>query len=256
MAAIVRPCDGRAVSQADTLYARPGYYEMLFRERAADLPFYLRAAAAAKGPVLEVGVGTGRVAIPLARAGHGIVGLDRSARMLAGLGRSLEAEPAEVRARITLVEADARTFALHRRFELITCPFNGVAHLHGEDVAAFLARVREHLAPGGRMAFDALVPDTRLHEGASWEIPWFRDPETGEVARCTESAVFDPGRRVLTITSRIRFMESDRPPEELTLSLARRQPAEYRALLREAGFTIAAETADLGDSVAWLCFAA
>jgi len=84
-----------------------------YRERQ-DVAFFVELAREAGGPVLEVGCGTGRVLIPTARAGFEIVGLDLSPSMLAVCRESLAQEPAEVQARVELVEGDMRDFDLGR----------------------------------------------------------------------------------------------------------------------------------------------
>src|ERR1051326_5853005 len=91
-----------------------------------DVDFYVEEAKAAGGPALEIGCGTGRILIPTARAGVTITGLDGSTEMLARARAKLAAEPAPVRQRATLVQADMRDFELGARFALITAPFRVV----------------------------------------------------------------------------------------------------------------------------------
>src|SRR5262247_2576582 len=93
-----------------------------YRTRA-DIGFFVEAALASKGPVLEVGCGTGRVLIPTARAGANIVGLDLSERMLDECRKRLRAEQEPVQSRVRLVNGDMRGFDLGRTFDLVTVPF-------------------------------------------------------------------------------------------------------------------------------------
>src|SRR5262245_136230 len=81
----------------------------MYRERE-DVSFFVNAARDSRGPVLEVGCGTGRVLIPTARAGIDIVGLDASPSMLSICRKRVSSEPADVQSRISLVEADMRRF--------------------------------------------------------------------------------------------------------------------------------------------------
>jgi SAM-dependent methyltransferase len=112
-----------------------------------DLPLWRELAEREESAVLDVGAGTGRVALDLARRGHEVVALDRDAALLHAL-RERSAGVA-----VTTVAADARDFALDRRFGLILVPMQTVQLLGGpEGRARFLARARDHLAPGGLLA--------------------------------------------------------------------------------------------------------
>ncbi|MGH7695323.1 MAG: class I SAM-dependent methyltransferase, partial [Gemmatimonadaceae bacterium] len=124
-----------------------------------DVQFYVEEAAAARGPVLELGCGTGRILLATARAGHTIMGLDDSAHMLERCRSKIAGETEDVRDRITLTRGDLRDFDLAERFALITAPFRVVQHLTSvDDQLRFLAAVLRHLAPDGRLVFDVFNP--------------------------------------------------------------------------------------------------
>jgi SAM-dependent methyltransferase len=112
-----------------------------------DLPLWRELADREGSPVLDVGAGTGRVALDLARRGHEVVALDRDAALLEALadrGAGLD---------VTTVVADARDFDVGRRFPLILVPMQTIQLLGGQaGRARFLRRAREHLAPGGLLA--------------------------------------------------------------------------------------------------------
>jgi SAM-dependent methyltransferase len=139
----------------------------------ADVQFYVaEAARAGQGSaVLELGCGTGRVLIPLARAGHVVTGIDSSANMLARCRANLEKEPHAVRERVSLLEADIRDFdapvprgrSVDAGFPLAIAPFRVFQHLITvDDQMRCLQRVRAHLAPRGRFAFDVFNPHFAL----------------------------------------------------------------------------------------------
>ncbi len=123
---------------------------------AADLALWTELAREAAGPVLELGCGTGRVAVHLAAEGHVVIALDRSPALLAELRRRAEAARLEVEA----VVAEARAFELERRFAAILAPMQ-LAHLLGGPAgrAAMFERVAAHLAPGGLFAAALLAGD-------------------------------------------------------------------------------------------------
>lgn len=234
-----------------SLYASSAVYGMLFADRTHDLHHYRALAARHGGPILDVGVGRGRVAIALARDGHRVVGLDDAPAMLEALAARVAAEPVAVQERLAWHLGCARTASLDARFALVLCPFNGVAHHHtDEELDAFLARARVHLAPErGRLAFDALLPTDERLTAERVDIPWLRHPAHGTPCRATEERCYDPETGILTTELSIRFMEEDRPEERHRLALRLHDPAAWEARLDRAGFALEATT-DLGDVIA------
>jgi SAM-dependent methyltransferase len=117
---------------------------------AADLPLWRELAGEHGAPVLDVGAGTGRVALDLARAGHAVLALDCDAELLA----ALRERAAAARLPVETALADARSFSLDgRRFRLILAPMQTIQLLGGpEGRVAFLRRAAAHLAPGGLLA--------------------------------------------------------------------------------------------------------
>jgi len=112
-----------------------------------DLPLWRELADREGSPVLDVGAGTGRVTLDLARRGHEVVALDRDPALLAALRARAGGLP------VTTATADAREIDLGRRFPLVIAPMQTLQLLGGrEGRARFLARIREHLAPGGLLA--------------------------------------------------------------------------------------------------------
>ena len=153
--------------------------------RTADVPLWLALAEESGGPVLELGCGTGRVTIPLARAGRDVTGLDMSPNMLAIARRKLEQESTEVRERIRFVEGDMRDFSLDQRFGSIIVPFSAFqVLLERDDQKRCLACCARHLKPRGRLAIDVFHPRlSRLAaEGSVEEEPHeFPGPEGATV---------------------------------------------------------------------------
>ena len=124
-----------------------------------DAPFYVELAKERGGPVLEIGCGTGRVLLSIAREGVEIHGVDNSAPMLEILKETLAREEPELRHRVTVHAGDMREFRLHRTFPLVTIPFRPMQHMHTlEDQVRALTTAAAHLAGDGILAFDVFYP--------------------------------------------------------------------------------------------------
>jgi len=129
----------------------------------ADVGFYVEEAAraGAASRVLELGCGTGRLTLPLARAGHPVTGIDLSPAMLARAREKLAAEPDMVRERVTLLEGDVRRMSLadEPSFDLVVAPFRVLQHFDAiDDQLDVLAGARRRLRPGGRLVVDVFNP--------------------------------------------------------------------------------------------------
>jgi SAM-dependent methyltransferase len=124
-----------------------------------DVQFYVDEAARSDGPVLELGCGTGRILLPIARSGRPIHGLDESSSMLARCRAKVQSESADVQRRVTLQPGDVRDFDVGKRFALVILPFRVLQHLTTiDDQLRCLACVRRHLTPAGRFVFDVFNP--------------------------------------------------------------------------------------------------
>ena len=157
-------------------------YDSVYAYVRQDLPFYVGEAVALGGPVLELGCGTGRVAVAVAEAGVDVVGLDSSPEMLEQARRKAASLP-DGSGTLSLAHADMRCFELDRLFPLVIVPFRGfLSLLTVEDQTNTLLNVRRHLAPGGRLVFNVFVPDLDMlvQDG---DVPRHlrdvTDPETG-----------------------------------------------------------------------------
>ena len=223
-------------------YDDPGYYTSTYRRRIDDVQFYVTLAEKNGGPVLEYGVGNGRIALPVARHGVSVTGVDHSRPMLADLRARLAEERPDVRARVRLRAGDMRRVRLGRRFPLVLCPFNTALHLYTRaDVEAFLARVREHLTPDGELVVDLSVPvlqDLLRDPTRPYNAPRFRHPTTGDLIRYTEHFDYDRVRQVLFVA--MQFEPQGHPERAWMTPLAHRQffPQEWEALLHYNGFEV------------------
>jgi SAM-dependent methyltransferase len=211
-----------------------------------DAEWYRRKARESGGPVLELGAGTGRITLGIARDGVPVHGLDRDAAMLDRLRQKLANEPPEVCERVTVMAGDMRDFTVPERFSLAIAPFRAFLHnLTEHDQLACLARVREHLRPGGCFAFNIFHPSLEYmaHHTGALEGIWrwrgtFRRADGGCVVR-SEANRYDTVRQL--VDSQHRFEEYG-PDGTLTrtslhrLHLAYLYPPDLRRLLTQTGF--------------------
>lgn len=158
--------DGHAVSSDSADYDAyrsaelASLYDAVYVDAGDTAFWYAIAPRPDEGPLLELGCGTGRLLLPLARAGHTITGIDLAPSMLGRCREELQSEPIEVRERVTLLEADMTDFALDDRFAQVFCAFGTFHHLGtAEQQLACLARCREHLLPAGTLVLDLINPD-------------------------------------------------------------------------------------------------
>ena len=135
-------------------------YDTLSSVYEEDLAWYHELAASQGERVLELACGSGRVLLPLARAGHQVTGLDVSPHMLALAREKLQAAGPAVAARVRPVEGPMQTFALNETFDLAIIAARSFAYLiTREDQQRTLAAVARHLRPGGLLALDLRNPD-------------------------------------------------------------------------------------------------
>jgi SAM-dependent methyltransferase len=234
----VKKRDRELEAGATAHFEDPEYYAISYATRKDDVAFYTRVAAK-HDRVLEYGIGNGRIAIPIARAGATVVGIDQSVAMLADLRTRLKRSPAELRDRISVRRGDMRRVKLGKRFPLVICPFNTVLHLYTrEDVEQWLARVREHIVPRGELVMDLSMPilqDLADDPGTSYSMRPFVHPKAGVVGY-REIFDYDRVRQILFVS--MCFEPKTRGKKPFMVPLAHRQyfPREWEALLHYNGF--------------------
>jgi SAM-dependent methyltransferase len=189
-----------------------------------DIGFYVEEALAAGGPVVELACGTGRISVPLAKAGVHVIGVDASARMLEVAREYAAMEGVELDLRL----GDLREPPVTERVPLVLIPFRSLLHMTTEaERLRALRAAREVLLPGGRLIFDVFAPSAEDVEDTHGR--WLeREPGI------FERADWDEGERTLTLSVR-------RNDEASTMVLAWLSPAEWRLLLDRAGFDVEAQ---------------
>jgi SAM-dependent methyltransferase len=210
-------------------------YDLDLLEDPGDLDLYLALAARTGGPVLELAVGSGRLAVPLAGDGYDVTGVDLDPAMLARARSAADTHGKATARRLRLIEGDARTIRVDEAgtFRLAFIPLNSIFLMGSRaDQAAAVATLAAHLAPGGLAVLDAWLPDAddlARYDGRL-VLEWVREePETGRTVTKTGSAVYDATASVVRLTTifevglpgaaPVRWVRSDRlrlvSPDEL-----------------------------------------
>jgi SAM-dependent methyltransferase len=190
-----------------------------------DIEFYVEEALASGGPVVELAVGTGRVAVPIAEAGIHVIGVDQSEKMLETARRY--AREQNVERLLDLRLADLREPGIDVRVPLVICPFRSLLHMpdDAEKIRA-LEAARNLLEPDGRLVFDVFCPSAEDIEETHGR--WL-EREPGILER----ADWDKAARTLKLS-----VKSD--GASATMSLHWAGPEEWGQLLERAGFELEA----------------
>lgn len=184
-------------------------YDLDLSDDPGDLDLYLALADRAEGPILELAVGTGRLAVPLARAGHTVTGVDLDSAMLDRARSRIDQSGADdaLRERLELIESDIIGLHLPNagRFGLSFIALNSLLVLATRSAQQAAVRtMADHLAPGGLAVVDVWIPDAedlaRFDGRISLEWPRL-DPETGAIVTKAGSAQHDATSATVTVTT-------------------------------------------------------
>jgi SAM-dependent methyltransferase len=210
-----------------------------------DVELYVDEALASGGPVVELAVGTGRIAVPTAKAGIGVIGVDQSEGMLAVAREYAEREG--VAGLLDLRVGDLRAPPVDERVPLVTIPFRSMLHMRDDDDRGRAFRAAAGvLEPGGRLVFDVFAPseeDIEETDGIWLE----REPGI------FERADWNARERMLILSVRGR-------DEAATMELHWLSPPEWNALIEDAGFEVEAlygwfdrRPWEGGEDQIWVC---
>lgn len=222
------------------------YYDDMHAALTEDIGMVLSLAA--KGsPLLELGCGTGRLLLPLARAGHTVFGVDRSRAMLAVAQERLGPLGSRARERVHLICADmTRPVCRESFFELALIPYNTLMHLDAAAAAAAFCAIRRQLAPGGQLFIDVvnpLVVEETTHEHQLTLERQFEDDDSGDLILVLAANELDVTRQMLKITW--LFDRSPRSGGCLHRDVVQVDyhyyfPHQIELMLQEAGLALAA----------------
>lgn len=213
------------------------------RSTRANLPFYLDAYANTSGPVVELGVGDGRIAVQAAARGCTVIGVDLSQAMLDLCRR--RANEAGVLDRLTLVHADFRSFALDAPAALVALPYHSLGHLLAfEDKRLAIAHVFSQLRPGGRFIFDdfLMTPELTAYMRLVQLRSEYRTAEGADALLWVTSLVDESLQSIRAVAWEDQLDSKGLLARRryLRLSLSWLEPHQARELLTGAGFAIEA----------------
>ena len=246
------------------------YYDTspILVQRTQDVGFYVNSVKKYGDPALELGCGTGRITLAVAEVGYRIVGLDLSEKMLRRAEEKRAKLPREARERVHLVQADMTTFDLGEKFRTILIPFRPFQHLlETQEQIACLNRVKQHLAPKGRLILDFFQTDAeRMHDPKFLEespLAEYDMPGGRHVALSERVATFHRALQRNDVEMIFRVTHTDGRQERLVMAWSLRYFFRYEVehLLARCGFRIEAlygnfDSSPLEDRSAEMIFVA
>lgn len=208
--------------------------------KSDDLEFFVKLAFECGGRALELGVGTARVAVELARSGISVTGIDTSRDMLEVARRKMKREPEEVRQRLTLKRADMRSFHLDQVFDLIYSPGGGFQEcLTEKDMRACLDCVSSHLKREGKLVLAIWMPSLERNFGERIYDEPQPDHQGHRVARSIVwSEPGKEGRPRIEILYQILADGLLLEEYEVTATVNVLSPEKVRSILKGSGFLI------------------
>ena len=230
------------------------YYDLIYQGVAPDdVAFYLECAGSMPGPLLELGCGTGRITLELAKAGHRTVGLDLSTPMLAKLEAKLENEPDGLGKLIELRQGSMEEFQLDEKFGLVIAPFRAFQHLlTTEAQRKCLACIKSHLKPEGSFVFNAFEPNLDyiykvIQQGPAWQLSNEASDGEGITVKRFYRNTYDMANQLINVNWKFEVYETegkllDTRFEEMQLRWTYRHEALH--LLELCGFEVVEKYAD------------
>lgn len=231
------------------------YYDLVHTGLPGEASFYAMRGMQCGGEVLELGCGTGRIAIPLAMTGAQVTGLDLSRKMLSVCRQKVQ-EIGPMKGSLKIVHGDMRAFSLEARFPLIIAPYRTFMHLlSSEDQIRCLGRIREHLAPDGHFLFNVWAAKASAiarvmnapKSGALKLVKKYRLHEEKLVLRHYHAARYAESSQRISEVHRFEHVSISGElldTHDLKLERTWFYPRELEHLLRRCGFRI---TESFGD---------
>lgn len=220
------------------------FYDRWHKDYAQDIPLWLEYAKKCGSPVLELACGTGRVLIPLAKAGIEVTGLDSSKKMLANAKENMAKEPEDIKDRIKLINSDMRDFQLDKKFNLALIAFNSFQHLLTiQDQDRCLRAIYRHLRDKGRFLISVFNPDLTRPEGVirrDGDEPIKDYPEKGDKLDISYFQFFNQRKQVTNVHYLLDIQKPDGQLLRKRTILTFRYffPAEFERMMISNGFAV------------------
>lgn len=227
--------------QEGSIYDDPVVYDHIHNTAwLNDIQFYIEQVKKDRGPVLELGCGTGRVSIPIAEQRHCVTGIDIDKRMLNRAREKAEEKHLD----IDWILGDIRNFDLGRQFGTIIYPANSIAHLLDIDsIEGCLACIRKHLSENGLFILHMFTPGLKIlsrDHDKRYPVSEYDDPHGRGHVVVTETTIYDNARQVNDV--KWYYLYEQTGEEEIKkFSMRIYYPQELDALLRYNGFEIVAK---------------
>lgn len=230
--------------KGQSIYFDGTHYDT-WTEREIDIPFYKKQVKKYGDPVLELGCGTGRITIPIAREGYDITGLDLSDRLLRRALDKAKSDDIDIK----LIKGDMRNFSLEKSFNLIFIPFNSIHHiLTLDEMEKVLNNVKKHLKPGGRFIVEFFNPDLDVlnrDPNEEHEVTEYQNPDGKGEVKVTECTDYERAKQLMHLTW-YYDLEENTKKREWTVRVW--FPREVDAILKYNDFEIEQKYGDFDES--------
>lgn len=213
-------------------------YDLMSGGRMVEANFYASFLSQGRD-LLELGSGTGILSEQLALRGFHVTGLDNSADMIARFRKRLPDH--------SVVEADMRDFEIDQKFDIVTVPYNSIAHLRSpQDVLNMCCAVRKHLRPQGRLVFDLRHFVAKHHQRlfVTCPVPYYLEEKSGLVAQIIRRGSVNEAATELELTWMICDQSLERVLQMERVTTYLHSQKRLHKLLKAAGFTIERDYAD------------
>ncbi len=226
------------------IYGLAKHYDLI-NDFDYDIPFFIKYAKNCKGKVLELGCGTGRIVIPLAKEKISIVGLDISEEMIEEGKQKAKKEGLNIDFRLKNII----DFNLQEKFDLILCVHNTLSHIVGlENLKLFFLNIQRHLTKNGNLIIQVFNPDfyffTRNPE-EKFPLKKYKDPSSIKMVELSENNFYDDASQINYIKWYFKIGE-----KEIVKSWNQRVyfPQELDALIQLFGFEIIKKFGDFDET--------